>query len=70
MNAFLPDGVHFSDEGRVECQTDLLVDARVLKYYWAQIQLRITLNSVHNSLYRKDAPTRRFCLTHACFTSR
>jgi hypothetical protein len=60
MNAFLPHGVHFSHEGNGAYQTDQMVDAVELKYYWAQIHLRITLNSVHNSLYHKDAPTSRF----------
>jgi hypothetical protein len=64
MNAFLPDGVHFFDEGNGAYQTDQMVDAVELKYYWAQIHLRITLNSVHNSLYHKDAPTSRFCPVH------
>jgi hypothetical protein len=61
MNAFLPQGVHYSEEGNGAYQTDQEADVAELKYYWAQIHLRITLNSVHNSLYHKDAPTSRFC---------
>jgi hypothetical protein len=54
MNSYLPDGIHFSDEEH-GYQTDKKITAIEVKYYCAQIQLRITLNSIHNALYKSDA---------------
>jgi hypothetical protein len=54
MNSYLPDGIHFSDEEH-GYQTDKKITAIEVKYYCAQIQLRITLNSIHNALYATAA---------------
>lgn len=54
MNSYLPDGMHYSDEEHGLYQTDQNVNAIEDKYYCAQIQLRITLNSIHNELYDKN----------------
>lgn len=56
MNEHLPSGIVFSDEEHVVYQTDENVKAIEVKYYWSQIQLRITLNSIHQQLY-KDTPS-------------
>lgn len=58
MNNCLPSGIQFSEEEHGGYQTDQMVKATEVKYYWAQIQLRITLNSIHHSLYEKDAPSK------------
>lgn len=54
MDSYLPSGIHFSDEEHGVYQTDQKVQAVEVKYYCAQISLRITLNSIHNSLYEKE----------------
>lgn len=54
MNEYLPSGIHYSDEEHGVYQTDRKVQAVEVKYYCAQISLRITLNSIHNSLYEKE----------------
>lgn len=51
MNGYLPSGIHLADEENGVYQTDQNVDSLELIYYWGQIQLRITLNSAHASLY-------------------
>lgn len=56
MNSHLPDGIHFSDEEQ-GYTADQKITAIEVKYYCAQIQLRITLNSIHHGLYHKDAPS-------------
>ena len=55
MNVHTPSGIHLSDEEHVVYQTDQMVRAVEVKYYWAQMYLRITLNSIHNQLYDKNA---------------
>jgi hypothetical protein len=59
MNGHMPSGIHYSDEAWHYglYQTDENVTALELKYYWSQIQLRITLNSVHNILYGENRPS-------------
>ncbi len=54
MNKYLPYGIHFSDEEHGVYQTDQKIQAVEVKYYCAQISLRITLNSIHSSLYEKE----------------
>ena len=59
MNAHLPSGIHVSEEDNGVYQTSPHVEAIELIYYWGQIQLRITLNSAHASLYNgADAPSK------------
>jgi hypothetical protein len=59
MNKYLPSGIHVSEEEHGVYHTDQNVDEVELKYYWGQIQLRITLNSAHASLYDgADVPSK------------
>lgn len=57
MNKHLPSGIHLSDEDHVY-QTDQRVKAPEVIYYWHQIQLRITLNSIHDALYEENAASK------------
>ena len=57
MNAYLPSGIQSSDEEHGVYQTDQSIRAVEVKYYCAQIALRVTLNSIHNQLYDKHRPS-------------
>lgn len=58
MNAHTPSGIQFSDEEHGVYQTDQGVTELEVKYYWTQIYLRITLNSIHHELYDKNKPSK------------
>ena len=52
MNSHLPSGIYMSDEDIGVYRTDDHIKDVEVKYYWAQIQLRITLNTIHTLLYK------------------
>lgn len=57
MNQHLPNDVYMSEEpgGRAYATRDN-IKGTDLKYYWAQIHLRIALNATHTLLYKEIGP--------------
>ena len=64
MNNHLPSGIHVSEEEHGVYRTDQDIKSVEVIYYWAQIQLRITLNSAHAALYKGGETPSEYTLTH------